>query len=248
MSRLTVLIPTHAFKVEIIGPFKDVPQQNASAPSTKLIELVVENVKEHITDIPLEFIIGLDHKPDVGLSIDYLKNLEFYAKNNKNIEITHVDFKHSDRVMTTKSATDNFYNLIDRCKTDYFMVWEHDWIFADKINQEDLKIWDRDIEMLRFNQHPNEPRNENELMWHDEKGLRTSLYSNNPFITSKEIWNSKYKDFGSIIPDWWGEWGGFIEGPINRSIKAKTLDPVIHLYGDRSDPPVVKHLNGQVWQ
>ncbi len=248
MPPLTVLIPTHALKREVIGPFKDMNQQNASAPSTKLIELVVKNIEDHITDIPLEFVIGLDHKPDLALSIDYLENLENYAKSTKNVKITHVDFKYCDRVMTTKTATENFYNLIEKCETDYFMMWEHDWVFIDKVDQEQLKIWNRDIDMLRFNQHPNEPRKEDELMWHDERGLRTSLYSNNPFVTSKAHWILKYIHHGYEIPDWWGEYGAFIEGPINRLIKEEKIKPRIHLYGDRSDLPVIKHLNGQVWQ
>ena len=73
---LTVLIPTHACKREVIGPFKNLDQKNASAPSTKLIETVISNIREHLSDISLKFIIGVDHKRDVDLSVSYLSNLK----------------------------------------------------------------------------------------------------------------------------------------------------------------------------
>ena len=72
---LTVLIPTHALKVEVIGPFKDFKQHNLTAPSTLLIETVINNIKENLKGIELKFIVGLDHKLDDPLSVQYFQNL-----------------------------------------------------------------------------------------------------------------------------------------------------------------------------
>jgi|TARA_R100000353_G_scaffold147455_2_gene106031 hypothetical protein len=244
---LTVLIPTHACKREVIGPFKNLDQKNASAPSTKLIETVISNIREHLSDISLKFIIGVDHKRDVDLSVSYLSNLKQLPFFNDDIEVISYDTKYSDRVMTTITATNNFFNLISHCNTDTFLLWEHDWIFTKPIDNSKLDIQNIGIEMLRFNQFTNKT-NTVETISTDDMGLTTTLFSNNPFITSKQAWNDKYKKLASEIPDWWGEYGAFIEGPINRHIVEKNLNYKIHMYGNLNDDPYIAHLNGQVWR
>ena len=68
MDDLTVCIPTHALKVEKIGPYKDYGQKNYTAPSTKLIETSMSSVREKLNKFNLKFIISLDHKLDNELS------------------------------------------------------------------------------------------------------------------------------------------------------------------------------------
>ena len=76
--KLSVLIPTHATKVEQIGPWKGMAQKNLCAPGTKLIETTMRAVSTALNhpDIELNFIAGLDHKPDDPLSVEYLNNLK----------------------------------------------------------------------------------------------------------------------------------------------------------------------------
>jgi len=243
---LSVLIPTHACKREVIGPFTNLNQTNASAPSTKLIETIISNIEDHLSEISLNFIIGLDHKTDVGLSNQYLENLK--KLESQNIRVTSVNTQYSDRVMTTVTATKNFLNLISMCETNTFLLWEHDWVFTKPIDNTKLDIEKLGIEMLRFNQSSNKTHHDEETIFQDEIGVRTTLFSNNPFITSKKVWSDQYEKFALDIPDWWGKYGAFIEGPINRYMTENNLDYKIHVYGELGDEPYIAHLNGQVWR
>tara|TARA_A100001515_G_C4581862_1_gene213191 strand:- start:875 stop:1624 length:750 start_codon:yes stop_codon:yes gene_type:complete len=248
MLELTVLIPTHACKREVIGPLTNVDQKNATAPSTRLMQTVISNIKEYLYDIKLNFIIGLDHKTDVDLSNEYLSNLKKLSEVNDNIDVISYNTKYSDRVMTTITATNNFLKLISNCNTELFLLWEHDWVFKRPIDNNKLNIQKLNIEMLRFNQFHNATLRDEEIISTDEIGVTTTAFSNNPFITSKEIWYSKYNDLALDIPNWWGQYGAFIEGPINRHMVEKNLNYKIHLYGDLNDQPYISHLNGQIWR
>lgn len=251
MNKLTVLIPTHAVKREVIGPLSGLKQKNATAPSTKLIEFVIENLKENIGDLISGIIIGLDHKIDDPISVEYLDNLTSLSDKYDNLKVSSVITKLSNNPMTTVTATKNFHNLIDTCETEYFLLWEHDWIFTGQVDTNQMKIWDRNIDMLRFNQRENISFTGHENIFETSTGLKTTLYSNNPFVCSKSIWNSLYKPLANNIPDWWGEYGAFVEGPINRHLSSFPEDRTkyhIHLYGKINDPPVIAHLNGQVWR
>jgi len=260
-NELTVLIPTHAVKVEQIGPYKNHRQQNRTAPYTDLIEKVIKNIQESLTLFDLQFVIGLDHKEDDDLSCEYLENLKKLGHT-----VITTDSKLEDKPLTTVTATRNFLNLIDHSPTEWFMLWEHDWVFSDsdfiREKQESIlasTLWHtplgRDV-MLRFNQRENKTYEGHEFVWveyesPETKGqvLRTSLYSNNPFITSKTYWKKFFEPYAREIPDWWGEHGAFIEGPINRNLKEKhnVEDYTINLFGNMGMKASVHHLNGQVW-
>lgn len=264
-KKITVLIPTHAVKTELIGPYKNSPQHNATAPSTRLIESVMSSINTNL-DIEKEFVIGLDHKSDQDISNAYLNNLKLLRDKYDNVDVTYVSHTASENVLTTHSATENFFNLIDVCKTEYFLLWEHDWVFTRPIDADKIKLWENGIEFLRFNQFinkqedhdDNKPLQCQEQLWHDEKGLRTDKFSNNPFVTSKVIWNEKYRPLAENIPDWWGinpvdglDYGAFIEGPIERYLDHNP-DKIdfykMHMYGDYDDHSFIAHLNGQVWR
>ena len=256
---LTVLIPTHAVKTELIGPYKNNPQHNATAPSTRLIEAAISSINTNL-DIDKQFLIGLDHKSDQDISNAYLNNLKSLQEKYDNVDVTHVSHTASENVLTTYSATENFFNLIDTCKTEYFLLWEHDWILTKSMDTDKIKLWENGIEFLRFNQFINRQEDHGcvKKLWKDEKGLRTDRFSNNPFITSKQVWYEKYKPLAENIPDWWGinpvdglDYGAFIEGPIQRYLDNnpdKIDNYKIHLYGDYGDEPFIAHLNGQVWR
>jgi hypothetical protein len=134
------------------------------------------------------------------------------------------------------------------CETDTFLLWEHDWVFTKPIDNTKLDIEKLGIEMLRFNQSSNKTHHDEETIFQDEIGVRTTLFSNNPFITSKKVWSDQYEKFALDIPDWWGKYGAFIEGPINRYMTENNLDYKIHVYGELGDEPYIAHLNGQVWR
>ena len=256
---LTVLIPTHAVKTELIGPYKNQPQHNATAPSSRLIESAISSINTNL-DIDKQFLIGLDHKSDQDISNAYLNNLKLLRKKYDNVDVTHVSHTASENVLTTYSATENFFNLIDTCKTEYFLLWEHDWVLTKSIDTDKIKLWENGIEFLRFNQFVNRQEDPGciKRLWQDTEGLRTDRFSNNPFITSKQVWYEKYKPLAENIPDWWGinpvdglDYGAFIEGPIQRYLDNnpdKTDNFKIHLYGNHGDEPFIAHLNGQIWR
>lgn len=256
MKTITVCIPTHALKIEQIGPYKNYKQTNYTAPSTKLVETAINSVSKKLTEYNLKFIIGLDHKLDDNISVDYLTNLKKIECSN--IKVTCVESKLEDKPLTTVTATKNFYNLVDLCESDYFLLWEHDWVFNSDIDQEQLNIFDLDADMIRFNQNANVELH-GEHLWIDEKTNRlfTDYYCNNPFLTSKKFWYDKIVPIANEIPDWWGEYGAFIEGPMKRyrdnqlkyeDTKNKYLNEYrICLYGKLNEESVISHLNGQVW-
>ena len=118
---LTVLIPTHAVKTELIGPYKNNPQHNATAPSTRLIEAAISSINTNL-DIDKQFLIGLDHKSDQDISNAYLNNLNLLKEKYNHVDVTHVSHTASENVLTTYSATENFFNLIDTVFVDGLVI------------------------------------------------------------------------------------------------------------------------------
>ena len=84
-------------------------------------------------------------------------------------------------MLTTVTATKNFYNLVDLCETDYFLMWEHDWIFSKDVDNEKIKSDISKVDMVRFNQHVNKIKDW-ETIWNEGDLLFTDFYCNNPFI------------------------------------------------------------------
>ena len=202
----------------------------------------------------LYFVIGLDHKTDDPLSVEYFNNLK--SLESDTLKVVSVDNKLIDKPLTTVTATSNFFNLVESCETEWFMMWEHDWVFARPIDNEQLKLENTDIDMVRFNQHPNVDK-DGEVLWVEDNKLFTNYYCNNPFVTSKTFWNEKVVPIAENIPDWWGEYGAFIEGPMKqyRDEQLQTEEGKreylknyrIALYGKMGDEPSVYHLDGQRW-
>lgn len=253
--KLTVLIPTHAIKIEQIGPWKGMSQRNLCAPSTKLIQKSIQSIRTTLYNLDLNFVVGLDHKVDDPISIEYLKNLR--SMENKVFRVITCDSKLSDKQLTTVTATKNFFNLVDSCETELFLLWEHDWVFTRLVNTEKLIPNNLGVDMIRFNQFNNISR-EFENVWGENDILFTDYYSNNPLITSKKFWQEKIVPIAKNIPNWWGEYGAFIEGPMKKyrdqqlltqEGKKQYLDNYkICLYGKSHDGPTIEHLNGQTWR
>jgi len=257
---LTVLIPTHACKRETCGPYARADQKNASAPSTRLIETVISNIKSNITEIPLKFIISLDHKTDVELSTQYLANLKLLEEKCDDIKVTSVDSRYTDNIMPYYTATNNIKHLIDLCPTEYFLFWEHDWIFVKDIDNAILKLWERDdLDLLRLNYQ--NPTDLGVSVWLENDTWRTNSFSNNPFVTSKTAWYDKFLPWVEEIylqnyPNSEQDLGGWVETPLsNKLIQLYTEDLEafrkeyrIGLYiTDLEDLPIA-HLNGQLWR
>lgn len=253
--KLTILIPTHAIKIEQIGPWKGMSQRNLCAPTTKLIEKSIESIKTTLSDLDLNFIVGLDHKLDDPISVEYLKNLK--SMETDTFKVVSSDSALSDKQPTTVTATKNFFGLVDSCESELFLMWEHDWIFTRSIDTNKLAPKNLGVDIVRFNQF-NNSSTEVENVWEQNGILFTDLYSNNPFITSKKFWQEKIVPIAKNVPNWWGEYGAFIEGPIKqyRDKKCKTEEGKLNylneykicLYGNLNDPPSIEHLNGQLWK
>lgn len=252
---LSVAMPTHAIKKFVEdGPLKGRVLSSASAPNTRLLETCIENIKNNLQGVELEFVISLDYKTDVDLCHQYFDNLKKLEADNENVKLTSVNYQMSDNIRVAETATYNYFNAIDNCSSEYFLFWEHDWIFKEKINLEEASIWEDGRELLRFNQVDNVWNPErNFLTWQDERGLRTNLYSGNPFICSKTLYNNVYRPIAMDIPNLAPhmQFAAQVEGPIQKYMcnnPQKIDDFKIYLYGGLGHPATVAHLDGQNWR
>lgn len=117
---LSVAMPTHAVKKFVEdGPLKGRVLSSASAPNTRLLETCIENIKNNLQGVDLEFVISLDYKTDVDLCHQYFQNLKKLEENNNNIKVTSVNYKLQDNVRVAETATQNisyFGNMIGSLK------------------------------------------------------------------------------------------------------------------------------------
>lgn len=257
-NHLSICIPTHAIKTESRGLYNGMANNVPSAPSTKMIENVIEDMFVK-TKLPrdIQIIIGVDNRIDRQLDNEYYINLCKLA-NRYNMIVMPTNSTTYDPLV---SAPVNFNNIIGQVKTPYYMLLEHDWMFNYPINVESLvlNMIKYDQYYVRFNQHANSmgPHAAEKYMQIETKTdvplLKVDHMGNNPYICKTEVYTKWWKNLLYETP----EQGGFVEGPINVFYKfavekmgfEKASDQwKIYVYGRPNDPAAIRHLNGNTYQ
>jgi len=255
---ITICIPTHSIKTETNGQYIGINQIIPSAPSAKLVHGVIHDLLLK-TNLPndINIHIGFDKRKNRKIDQQYEDNLTNLKNTYPNLKVIVNESEIDDPIIT---APNNFIKLIDSVKTDYYLFWEHDWIFNNFIDLIEIlhEMENNDnINWIRFNAH----KNNNDIVdfipikYKDEKIsdkiplLRTTQWSNNPYICRTEVFQKWWKTF--IYPTY--EEGGFVEGPLNVFYKyyanKQGIDQAIKnfkcfIYGNWNDEPIVSHLNG----
>lgn len=258
MKNLTICIPTHCIKTETNGQYTGINQIVPSAPSNKLIlNILFDLFSKTNLSVDTHIHIGFDKRSNREIDKEYEINLNRLREIYPNLKVIVNESAIDDPIIT---APNNFAKLIDSVKTDYYLFWEHDWIFNKPI---DLKLiidemdTNPNINWIRFNAH----RNNNvvvdyiPLAYTEDSVsdtiplLRTTQWSNNPYVCRTRIFQDWWKTF--IYPTY--EEGGFVEGPLNvfyqHYILKQGLDVALKnfkcfIYGKWNDEPLVRHLNG----
>lgn len=253
---LTICIITHAIKVESRGDYANMNQSIPTAPSTKLVELILEDLFNK-TKLPLNthIVVGVDNR--IGREIDnlYVQNLKKLTTKYSNLVVVPNNSTTYDPLI---SAPQNFCNAIGAVKTPYYLLWEHDWIFTKCIDLSPLikSMEKHNTFYVRFNQHTNviAPGKAAETFMIPETNtdvplLKVDHMGNNPYICKTEVFNKWWKHLLYETP----EQGGFVEGPINvfykfaiskMGFEHANKQWGIYLYGSINELAYVSHLNG----
>ncbi len=260
MNKITLCIPTHCIKTERSGLYTGVQNIVPSAPSTRMIEYIIENFF-YKTNLKLDDVfihIGFDKR--LGRSIDdlYHQNLNSLSSKYPNLKVLNSDSEIDDPIVT---APINFLNLIKSVETDIYVFWEHDWIL--NFDFDILKVIDEvrnnsKINYVRLNQFDNNNIRYDNLIEGDNKIssniplIKTFRWSNNPYICKTNTFKNWWKTF--IYPT--SNEGGFVEGPLNELFKfyidKMGLEEALErfgcfVYGNWDDKALVSHLNGNSW-
>ena len=257
MKNLTICIPTHCIKTETRGQYIGIEQKVPSAPSSKLVFKIITDLLEKTNlDKNIAIHIGLDKRKGRSIDQEYYLNLEKLKEYFPNLKVIVNESETEDPIVT---APENFIKLIDSCQTDYYLFWEHDWIFKKPFDLkpiiDEMNI-NKNINWIRFNvfKNNNDIVNFLPIDFINEKIsniplLRTTQWSNNPYICRTEIFQKWWKTF--VYPT--DEEGGFVEGPLNvfykHYIQKQGLEHALNtfkcfIYGRWDDASIVDHLNG----
>lgn len=254
-DKLTICVITHATKTETRGQYAGFENKVPSAPSSKLIEYVLNDLFNK-TDLPndIEIIVGLDNRIDRAVDIEYGQNLEKLKERYPGLRVKYNNSTSHDPIVT---ATKNFVGAIGDVQTPYYLLWEHDWVFNRPVEMEPLvrSMEKHDTFYVRFNQHRNMVASnvcESVFVPSDKSDvpiLGVNHMGNNPYVCKTEVFNKWWKHLLYETP----EQGGFVEGPINIFYKfaiekmgfSKAMEQWgIHVYGNHNDEAYIKHLNG----
>lgn len=228
---------------------------NQTKKSLKCLELLYINLLYNCPELKkCKFILCHDINDDD--TVDYYDKLEIFC-NLYNIELIKNDksFVFNKNTYNCDNWGANIINLITKCKTEYFMFLEHDWIFNSKININnilDLFINNKFINYIRFNKRsPSSSALANGgslwdifLKYYDNLNLtRTCNFSNNPYISRKSVW----------INDWIPKLINnnritTIEHDINFNITSLMKlyeDWGLYIYGNVRDEPLIRHTDGR---
>jgi len=122
------------------------------APSTYLIESMLDSIYSKMDINECRHIINYDMKERTPKHLEYLENLKLLKhKYNNNIEITTYNTLRHKRSFV-------YIKLVEKCDTPYILFWEHDFILKKAVPI--LKILDtmdkhNNIKYIRFNKRQN---------------------------------------------------------------------------------------------
>lgn len=265
LDKITILTPTHSFKIETSGKFLGYINTVPSAPSTRLVEKGFRSIYRHTHLKGCRHILGLDHK---GQPIDeaYFHNLKtlegatseqtpFYP----NLEVFSSFCGTTDPKIT---ATKLFTTLRSMVETEYFLMWEHDWEFTVDIDFEKIiAAMDEHefINYVRFNQHQNtegykgscDKYLEKETRVENVPLLRTNEWSGNPHICRTNTWKHWWKNLVYSTPYCYVE--SSIKDSYHYAVEKWGWEETkghwgVYIYGEKDQPPTIKHTDGNSYQ
>tara|TARA_Y100000593_G_scaffold94377_1_gene193149 strand:- start:6368 stop:7153 length:786 start_codon:yes stop_codon:yes gene_type:complete len=257
-DKLTILTPTHSFKIETEGQFNGYLNTVPSAPSTALIEKEIESLHSKMKGTEeCRHIISIDHK---GTELDdaYANNLLQLTKKYKNLEILALRMGTTDPQYT---ATQNFLGLRDIVETDYFLQLEHDWLIDQEVDlNKIIKVMDENdfVKYIRFNQHQNtegypgscDKNLEEEDRILEVPLLRTTEWSGNPHICRTDTWKHWWVNLVYPTPYCYVETSikeafQFSQEKMGWDLAKESWG--VYIYGEKDAPPVIKHLDGNAF-
>ena len=258
MDNLTICIPTHCIKTETRGQYIGIEQKVPSAPSSKLVYNIINDLLEKTNlDKSICIHIGLDKRKERAIDQEYYLNLEKLKEYFPNLQVIVNESETEDPIVT---APENFIQLIDSVKTKYYLFWEHDWIFKEPVNIKQIVNELEKNELINWIKFSQFPVNNTIVQFIPEAYAKenpsnviplipTTRWSNNPYICRTEIFQKWWKTF--VYPT--DEEGGFVEGPLNvfykHYMEKQGLEVALNtfkcfIYGRWDDAPIVDHLNG----
>ena len=258
LNKVTILTPTHSFKIETSGKFQGYVNAVPSAPSTRLVEKGFRSIYRHTSLKGCRHILGLDHK---GQPIDeaYFHNLKALegAMNEQgssypNLEVFSSFCGTTDPKIT---ATKLFTTLRSKVETEYFLMWEHDWEFTVGIDFEKIiAAMDKYefINYIRFNSSKNQKGG---IHYHLEPEdrvseislMKTPSWSGNPHLCRTSTWKHWWSKLVYPTPYCYVEQS--IYESLDFSIGKMGWDAAkeswgLYLYGGDGEGPYVKHTDG----
>ena len=230
IENIEVLIITS--KVKYVPEFdKDILCNSLQTEDINFIPKMISNIRNYsnIQNITMVHDFKIDNK----YSLSYQNILKEFSKK---FNFKLITSPSSIKIPSQISATIAFKFGLKNINSQYFLFWEHDHTFTEKV---DWKIINRCFlnggRMLRFNRHINEINtkfriNKNnsyesvetsDICDFEKNLLRTNFYSNGPFIAEKDFCENLWSNTNYEYPSWNGFFGGFIEGPINQYMLAE---------------------------
>jgi hypothetical protein len=248
-NRITILTTTHYKASVVTNEDTNYPDyHDRKYTHTNLIKGVIDDLYSKIGDDNLRHIISLDHNPDSKGSNEYLDNLIKLSEDYKNLEI----------ITTTEGIYYSIRNLINSTNTDYYLWWEHDWKFVNKINlNEFISLMDKNknVNYVRFNKRENVVKAADTQIWTtphitEMDLLRTTCWSNNPYVGRKSKMKDWYKMMNETKEKFSPTIEQFLQGKMRSDIKSMGIDKAssdwgVFIYGNYNDSNMVSHLNGK---
>jgi len=228
-----------------------------SAPSTRMVELIISKFFENTNVKPeeVQIIVGFDKRINRQIDEQYHQNLEGLSSNYPNYKVL-VNLSNSIEAIVT--ATQNFLNVIFSVETETYTIWEHDrpairpFDFRSVI--EEMKV-NKSINYIRFNEFYNNNERYPNLVENGHNPsdkiplIPTYRWSNTPHICRTSTFKNWFSTF--VYPT--HNEGGFVEGPLcellSFYIEKMGMEETVKrfgtfVYGNWNDEPLHVHLNG----
>ena len=113
-------------------------------------------------------------------------NIEWYF-GNRTFNFNDIDYSFN-------TVGCNMLDLILKCKTKFFLLLEHDWLFLQKVNVGniiDLLNRNLNINYIRFSQRDHEGAWDRKTKYIEEYDLTsTNGFTNHPYISRKSFWTN----------------------------------------------------------
>lgn len=231
-DRITIVLGTHLIR---------------SAPSTIFIEKTLEGVMKADELKGCRKILGFDlPEKESARSTEYKKNIE-----NLGIEVFTVPHTGQRK---------NFVNVISKVETDYFIFLENDWWFLETPDWEKIiKAMDNHshISTVYFNKRPNIKHINEKYLEEDTtitecSMLKTSKWSNNPYIARSKKWKDEwiplFNNSGYVTKEMTNQMENLIHPMYKKDIKNLGFSEAhskwgMYSYGKLGKNKMVLHLD-----